>query len=128
MGKPDSGRTARVAPATHQRIRQTVCEIPPGHVATYGQIAELAGLPRRARLVGYVLHGLPEDTTIPWHRVITAKGEIAFPRDSTPYRTQRRRLVAEAVLVTGNRIDLKKYRWNPSLDELLWKPREGEPF
>jgi methylated-DNA-protein-cysteine methyltransferase-like protein len=128
VGKPDSGRTARTAPATHQRIWQTVREIPPGHVATYGQIAELAGLPRRARLVGYALHSLPEDIPVPWHRVITARGELAFPRDSRLYRIQRRRLLAEAVLVTGHRIDLKKYRWNPSLDELLWKPRGEEPF
>lgn len=62
------------AAETYAAIYDTVRRIPRGKVATYGQIAELAGLPRRARLVGQVLWQLDETTDIPWHRVINARG------------------------------------------------------
>src|SRR5213594_2204157 len=62
---------------TYQRIYAVVRRIPRGRVATYGQIAELAGLEGRARQVGYALHALPSRTALPWHRVINARGEIS---------------------------------------------------
>ncbi len=65
------------SPTTYQLIYATVRQIPRGHVATYGQIAELAGLPRQARQVGYALHALPEKTTVPWHRVVNPQGKIS---------------------------------------------------
>ena len=106
----------------YQAIWRTVCDIPYGQVATYGQIAELAGFARQARLVGYALHNIPSHSEIPWHRVINAGGRISFPVDSDAYREQRARLQAEGVTFNGQQIDLKRYRWQPSLDELLWKP------
>ena len=109
-----------------ERIWRTVADIPYGHVATYGQIAELAGLPRRARLVGHALKQTPKRLRIPWHRVINAQGMISFPRDSEPYRRQMALLVEEGVEFMGQRIALERFRWRPSLDELLWKPRDED--
>lgn len=92
-------------------IYAAVMRIPRGRVATYGQIAEAAGLPRRARLVGYALRTLPPDSDIPWHRVVNARGEIRAPRSA---REQRRLLEAEGVERTAcGRIDLGRYGWEP---------------
>lgn len=93
----------------YRRIYAVVDRIPAGRVATYGQVAELAGLSRQARLVGYALHGCPR--RLPWHRVINAKGRISLPPDSTAAMTQRRRLTEEGVVFLGGRVDLARYRW-----------------
>ena len=107
----------------YRRIWQTVADIPYGRVATYGQVADLAGLPRAARLVGYALRQTPAGLDIPWHRVINAGGRISFPPRSDAYRRQLERLGEEGVELIGGRIDLDRYRWRPAtLDELLWKP------
>jgi methylated-DNA-protein-cysteine methyltransferase-like protein len=104
-------------------IWRNVADIPFGRVATYGQIAELAGLTRQARLVGYALHNIPRGLDIPWHRVINAQGKISFPKDSEPYRRQLQRLAEENIELINGQIDLARYRWQPDLDELLWKPK-----
>ena len=105
-----------------RRIWETVCEIPRGRVASYGQIAEIAGIPRGARQVGYALRHLPDEHDVPWHRVITASGRIAFDKDSRPHVEQRDRLLEEGVAVVSGRVNMREYRWEPNLDELLWKP------
>ncbi len=105
-----------------QRIRETIREIPQGRVASYGQVADIAGVPRGARQVGFTLRQLPEDHTLPWHRVVQASGKIAFDKDSPQFEEQRNRLMMEGVSVLSGRIDMYKYRWQPDLDELLWKP------
>ena len=105
-----------------RRIRDTVRDIPPGAVASYGQIAEIAGIPRGARQVGYALKHLPTGSDVPWHRVITASGRIAFAGGSRAYREQRKRLIMEGVAISSGRVDMQRYRWQPDLDELLWKP------
>ena len=105
-----------------QRIWDTVREIPRGRVASYGQVAEIAGIPRGARQVGYALRHLPRGHDVPWHRVITASGRIAFDKGSRAYNEQRDRLVQEDVTVISGRVNLREYRWEPDLDELLWKP------
>lgn len=107
----------------NRRIWATICEIPPGCVASYGQIAEIAGVPRGARQVGYALRHLPDDLDVPWYRVIRSSGRIAFPKGSRPYKEQSKRLMMEDVAILNGRIDMRKYRWQPDLDELLWKPR-----
>ncbi|GAB3683308.1 MGMT family protein [Salinisphaera aquimarina] len=94
---------------SHKAIFRIVRRIPAGRVATYGQIAELAGLPRRARLVGYAMHRCPKN--LPWHRVINAQGRISLPADGTSAMTQRRRLEDEGVTFIGGRVDLSRYRW-----------------
>jgi len=96
--------------------------IPFGSVATYGQIADLAGLGPGARFVGWALRHSGPDVDIPWHRVINARGTISFPVGSEPYAEQRGRLEEEGVAFLNGRIDLRRYRWQPSLDELLWGP------
>lgn len=104
------------------RIREVVRDIPQGCVASYGQIAEIAGIPRGARQVGYALRTLPARSDVPWHRVVTASGRLAFPPSSTSFRRQRRRLQEEDVPVVGGRVDMREHCWTPDLDELLWKP------
>ncbi|MBK6738975.1 MAG: MGMT family protein [Haliea sp.] len=96
----------------NQCIWQVVAAIPPGRVATYGQVAEKAGLSRAARRVGYALRGLPNDTRIPWHRVVNAQGRISLPEGSQPHATQRDRLEREGVefSATGT-IDLRHHGW-----------------
>lgn len=94
--------------------------IPPGQVASYGQVATAAGLPRRARLVGRALRGCPDD--VPWHRVITAAGRIAFASGSELFDEQSRRLEEEGVTCRQGRIDRQRYGWQQDLDALLWGP------
>ena len=105
-----------------QRIYETIREIPPGRVVSYGQIAELAGIRRGARQVGWALRQLPDDHDVPWHRVIRASGRIAFAAGSHAFERQCRRLRAEGVRVEAGKVDLREFAWQPDLDELLWKP------
>jgi len=105
-----------------RRIRETVADIPEGCVANYGQIAEIAGIARGARQVGYALRHAPRGMALPWHRVVTASGKIAFDPNSVRFKTQRDRLNGEGVPVLNGKVEMKKYRWEPDLDELLWKP------
>ena len=104
------------------RIWATVSDIPKGSVASYGQIGDIAGIPRGARQVGYALRTLPKNSAVPWHRVIQSSGRIAFEKGSAAYNRQSRRLIMEDVVILEGRIDMQKYRWQPDLDELLWKP------
>jgi methylated-DNA-protein-cysteine methyltransferase-like protein len=105
-----------------QRIWASIQDIPKGAVANYGQIAEISGIPRGARQVGYALRHAPKGLDLPWHRVITSSGKSAFDPNSANYRTQRDRLLEEGVPLINGKVDMNKYRWEPSLDELLWKP------
>jgi methylated-DNA-protein-cysteine methyltransferase-like protein len=118
-------KDARRVPADiAERIYRIVARIPRGSVTTYGWVAERAGFPRHARLVGHSLRVLPRNRKIPWHRVINAQGRISFPRGSAPYTQQRRRLEQEGVLLVGGRVNLKRFGWRLTLDELLWQPDE----
>jgi methylated-DNA-protein-cysteine methyltransferase-like protein len=105
-----------------RRIWETIQDIPRGSVANYGQVAEIAGIPRGARQVGYALRHSPKDLELPWHRVITSSGKSAFDPNSRAYRSQRDRLADEGVVMLRGKVDMQKYRWQPDLDELLWKP------
>lgn len=106
------------------RIWRVVSRVPPGQVATYGQVAREAGLGRCARMVGRALGSLPSGSDVPWHRVVNAAGRISLPAGSDSGRQQRKRLEAEGVVFSEGRIDLDRFRWQPSLDELLWGPPE----
>lgn len=93
-------------------IWSVVKKIPRGRVATYGQVATLAGLDGHARQVGYALHNLPDSSRVPWHRVINAKGEISPRTTSDSHELQRLLLEAEGVEFTlDGRVDLRKFRW-----------------
>jgi methylated-DNA-protein-cysteine methyltransferase-like protein len=104
-----------------KRILDTVRQIPRGQVATYGWIAERAGFPRHARLVGHTLRHSPTSARLPWHRVINAQGRISFPRGSDAHAEQRRRLEREGIVFVGGRVNLRRYGWRLTLDEMLWK-------
>src|SRR5215203_7264192 len=78
-----------------QRIYATVDSIPRGRVATYGQVAREADLPRRARFVGRALRTLPKGSSLPWHRVVNASGKISVRGASAV--EQRRRLKREGI-------------------------------
>ncbi|MEM1113462.1 MAG: MGMT family protein [Pseudomonadota bacterium] len=107
----------RKEPDTNQLIWQVVAAIPAGNVATYGDVARLAGLPGAARRVGRALRDLPPGTRIPWHRVINAQGSISLPEGSSAQYTQRDRLEAEGVIFSSaNRVDLRRFRWPAALD------------
>ena len=77
---------------TYERIYAAVARIPRGRVATYGEVAAAAGLPGRARQVGYALHSLPAGRPVPWHRVVNARGEIS-PRAEPRFGTIQRKLL-----------------------------------
>ncbi|HJT16295.1 MAG TPA: MGMT family protein [Thermoanaerobaculia bacterium] len=95
---------------TYQRIYAAVRRIPRGRVATYGQIAELAGLEGHARQVGYALHVAPEG--LPWHRVINAQGRISARASSDCGELQRLLLEAEGVAFDlEGRVELTRFRW-----------------
>jgi len=80
-----------------ETIYRAVRNVPRGRVASYGQIAELAGLEGHARQVGYALHALPDGSGVPWHRVINAKGEISPRSAGDSHELQRMLLEAEGV-------------------------------
>nr|WP_284500168.1 MGMT family protein [Microbulbifer sp. GX H0434] len=93
------------------RFCRVLAEIPHGHVVTYGDLAEMAGYPRAARLAGQILRKLPRDTRLPWHRVINAQGRISLPEPGA--RRQRERLEREGIALIRGRVDMKRYRWRP---------------
>jgi methylated-DNA-protein-cysteine methyltransferase-like protein len=118
-GIPES----RAAASFDQQVYAAVARIPPGQLATYGQIAELLGAYGAARQVGWALRRLPLPSAIPWHRVVNARGQISF----TPSREgsdwiQRELLLAEGIPVdAAGRLPLARHRWLPPLEP--WQPR-----
>lgn len=100
-----------VSPA-YEDIYAVVRRIPRGRVATYGQVAELAGLPGRARQVGYALHALANGTAVPWHRVVNAGGRCSLRAVPGVELTQRLLLEREGIRFdAGGRVALAKVRW-----------------
>jgi methylated-DNA-protein-cysteine methyltransferase-like protein len=97
-----------------ERIYDVVRRIPRGRVATYGQVARLAGLGGHARQVGYALHALGPETRVPWQRVVNAQGRVS-PRSVPGFeRIQRALLEREGVdFGSDGRVDLDRYRWRP---------------
>ena len=103
-----------------ERIWRLVAEIPRGRVATYGQIARMAGYVNGARTVGWALRALPDDhrveaRPVPWHRVINAQGTISLRgRDAVGEASRQAAALRRegVVLLRGGRIDLRRYRWS----------------
>lgn len=99
---------------SYHRIYAVVRRIPRGRVASYGQVAELAGLGGHARQVGYALHALDPDTAVPWHRVLNARGAISARSEPGGDRVQRQLLEREGVRFdAAGRVDLDRFRWRP---------------
>lgn len=100
-------------PSREEKVYMVLAAVPSGSVVTYGQVAELAGLPRAARMVGRILGNLPKGTELPWHRVINAAGKISLPEGSPSFKTQKARLQEEGVMLNNNRVSLKQFNWQP---------------
>jgi methylated-DNA-protein-cysteine methyltransferase-like protein len=102
-----------VVPSSYERIWKVVKRIPAGKVATYGQVARLAGLGGAARLVGYALHALPDDERkVPWQRVINAQGRISQRGFTGAEELQRKLLAREGVRFDARaRVDLARFGW-----------------
>ncbi len=94
-----------------KRIYEVVKKIPKGKVATYGQVAELAGDKRMARAVGNALHKNPNPDNIPCFRVVNAKGELAGEFAFGGAGEQAKLLEADGIKVVDGRVDLEKYQW-----------------
>jgi methylated-DNA-protein-cysteine methyltransferase-like protein len=104
--------TRTESPFTRE-AKRVIRAIPRGRVATYGQIAALAGRERAARGVAWVLHSSSDAAGLPWHRVINGRGGISLGR-GRGFEEQKKRLVAEGVVVGRNgRVDLKRFQWEP---------------
>lgn len=110
-----------------EAIWATIARIPPGNVCSYGEIAQRAGLPGRARLVGKVLGQVPDGRFVPWFRVLRSDGRIAFPPQSKPYREQRARLIEEGVHVANGRVRLEQFGWGRNVDRDIWAPPPPQP-
>ena len=92
-------------------ILATLACIPAGKVSSYGDIAKRAGYPGMARYVALILKQLPENSNIPWHRVINSKGQSSFPPDSAMHALQTRLLKAEAIAFSTSGCIPKAYFW-----------------
>lgn len=90
------------------RMRDVVARVPRGCVATYGQIAELAGFPGAARQAAWALHA---SKGLPWHRIVAAGGRIALPGEQG--LEQRLRLESEGVTFRGKRVRMNAHAWTP---------------
>jgi methylated-DNA-protein-cysteine methyltransferase-like protein len=107
-----SPRTVNQGRGSYARIYAIVRRIPRGRVATYGQVARLAGLPGRARQVGYAMHALPPGSGVPWHRVVNALGAVSRRRVPGADLTQRVLLEQEGIRFDPRgRIALELHGW-----------------
>ena len=106
--------------ANYQKIWKVVTLIPAGRVASYGQVADLAGLPGNARLVSRALRAAPAESALPWHRVINAQRHISFPFASREYIRQKVLLQSEGITFSGRSVD-RRHLWQPDLSLLLWE-------
>lgn len=94
-------------------IFQVIAQIPYGRVASYGQIARLAGIPKHSRLVGYVLKHMDADSSLPWYRVINSQGKISLSKlNDQGQNIQAQLLMAEGILVIGDKVKMKKFQWD----------------
>jgi len=94
-------------------IYQVIAAIPRGAVASYGQIATMAGLPRNARMVGRALREMPDSFDLPWYRVVNHQGAISPRGRPTSERDQRQLLEAEGVTFNGERVRMSRHQWEP---------------
>jgi methylated-DNA-protein-cysteine methyltransferase-like protein len=109
----------------YARIYAVVRRIPKGLVATYGQIAALAGIPGGARQVGYGLHALPDGAHAPWQRVINARGEVSQRAEGRWREGYQRHLLEEEGVAfdARGRVDLARFRWEPEDRPTRYSPR-----
>jgi methylated-DNA-protein-cysteine methyltransferase-like protein len=106
----------------YTRLWRIVAAIPSGRVVAYGLVADLAGLPGRARLVSRALRAAPAELELPWQRVVRADGRIAFAPGSEAAQTQILLLRGEGVVIKGHRVEMRHFGWKPTLGELMSMP------
>ncbi|MGH9857529.1 MAG: MGMT family protein [Acidobacteriota bacterium] len=95
----------------YETVWQWVKKVPRGKVATYGQIARLAGIEGQARFVGYALHALKRTPGVPWHRIINSQGKISL--SGLPAKRQKRLLEMEKIEFSpAGKINLKRFQWD----------------
>jgi len=95
-----------------KQVMSFIKKVPKGKVATYGQIAKLAGKPQGSRGVAWILNSSSEAHDLPWHRIINSKGQISFPKASSSYRKQKALLEKEGVQFDkSGQIDMKVFQW-----------------
>ena len=99
----------------YDRIYAVIRRIPRGRVATYGQVAMLAGLPGQARMVGYALAALPARSRVPWQRVVNAQGRVSVRRGGSGVEALQRAMLRREGVRFGasDAIPLAVYRWRP---------------
>lgn len=96
-----------------RQILEVIARIPYGKVASYGQVAKMAGLPKHARLVGYVLKNLDDDVKIPWFRVINSQGKISLSKlNEKGENIQKLKLLDEGIDILNDKVNMKVYAWN----------------
>ena len=106
-------RRDREESSSYDRIYAVIRRVPRGRVATYGQVARLAGLPGHARQVGYALHALRSCTALPWQRIVNAAGAISLRRTGGAL-SQRLLLEREGVTFDARgRVSLTRFGWRP---------------
>jgi len=105
----DDGMNPRMK--TYERIYAVIKQIPAGSVATYGLIAQIEGT-CTPRMIGYALFKVKPEMHLPWHRVINSRGKISLS-DPEAYQLQKAMLEHEGIVFIGDRVDLKKYLWQP---------------
>ena len=117
----DKERNVYMEQSTFELIYNVVKEIPKGSVATYGQVASLAGNKRWARVVGYALHANPDPAHIPCHRVVNREGAVSEAFAFGGGNRQVELLREEGVEVIDKKVDLEKYQWRRVTLEMLEK-------
>jgi methylated-DNA-protein-cysteine methyltransferase-like protein len=96
---------------TVQQIYAVIHGVPAGRLCSYGKVAELAGLPGHARYVGRLLSQLPEDSRLPWFRIVNSQGKISLPTDSKSYQRQLGRLIDESSADESGHLFWRQCRW-----------------
>ena len=100
-----------------ERIYELIAIIPQGYVTTFGRIAQMMGRPKFARNVGSALKSLPMDSPLPWHRVMTSKGELVKPVDGERSQYQCQLLSNEGITIENGRVNLNQFLWHPSASD-----------
>lgn len=99
--------------AFSKKVIELIQQVPKGKVATYGQIAKLAGKPQGSRGVSWILHSSSKAYNLPWHRILNSKGKISFPEGTSEFKQQKKLLEKEGIEFDGdNEIDMVEFQWN----------------
>ena len=107
-----------------EKIVSAIRAIPAGAVASYGQIASVAGLARGHRLVARALRNNPGSSGLAWYRVLRADGRCGMAEGSKGYLKQFSLLKSEGVIAKNGRVDMKRYQWQPDMDTFLFRPHD----